>query len=53
MSSARTVEVAGLSEAWLRACRALLRCHGHEASHLVVRIGEPLPEDARRPRLRR
>jgi hypothetical protein len=46
MSSARTVEVDGLSEAWLRACRALLGCRGHEASHLVVRIGRPLLEDA-------
>jgi hypothetical protein len=46
MSSSRTVEVDGLSEAWLRACRALLGCRGQEASHLVVRMEQPLPEDA-------
>jgi len=44
MISGKTVQAVGLSEAWVLACRALLRC-GQEASHLVVRISDPLPED--------
>ena len=45
MSSGLTIEGAGLSEAWLAACRALLVRSPHEASHLVVRMSDPLPED--------
>ncbi len=46
MSGDRTIEAGGLSEAWVLASRALLHSKGHEASHLVVRMREPLPEDA-------
>lgn len=45
MSSGLAIEAAGLSEAWLAACRALLVRSPHEASHLVVRMSDPLPED--------
>lgn len=41
----RTIEVDGLSEGWLRACAVLLGRRGNEASHLVIRMQEPLPED--------
>jgi thymidylate synthase len=44
--SARTVEVGSVSQGWVGACSALLACGG-VANHLVVRMSDPLPEDAR------
>lgn len=44
--TSRTIEVGDVSSGWLGACRALLAARGHEANHLVVRMEDPLPEDA-------
>lgn len=44
--NSRTIEVQGLSEGWLRACKSLLGHPRHEASHLMVRMVNPLPESA-------
>lgn len=45
--SARTIETAGISEAWLGACATLLAAPGHRTTHLVLRATAPLPEDER------
>lgn len=44
--SSLTVEVEDLSRGWLGACASVLGCHRNEANHLIVRMAEPLPEDA-------
>lgn len=41
----RTVEATSISDGWLGACRCLLDAPDHQATHLVVRMTEPLPED--------
>lgn len=41
----RTVEATTVSEGWLGAIRCLLDAPGHQTSHLLVRMTEPLPED--------
>jgi hypothetical protein len=41
----RAVEATSISEGWLDACRYLLAAPGHQATHLVVRLTDPLPED--------
>lgn len=43
--TSRTVETGGISQGWLAACRILLEQPGRQATHLVVRMTEPLPED--------
>ena len=45
----RTVEATSISEGWLGAARCLSDAPGHQATHLIVRMTEPLPEE---PRLR-
>jgi hypothetical protein len=45
MTAIRSIDAVGVSDAWLLACRALSECKGAEASHLVVRMTDPLPED--------
>ncbi|MGO9956187.1 MAG: thymidylate synthase [Solirubrobacteraceae bacterium] len=45
MTIARSIDAVGVSDGWVLACRALLGCKGQEASHLVVRMTDPLPED--------
>jgi thymidylate synthase len=44
--TSRTVEVDDLSAGWVGACATLLAARGHEVNHLVVRMEEPLPENA-------
>lgn len=44
--SARAADVAGVSEGWLAACRMLIDARAHEATHVVVRMSAPLPEDS-------
>lgn len=39
------MEARGVSEAWLGACSVLLDSPGHETTHLLMRMTEPLPED--------
>jgi thymidylate synthase len=41
----RTIEATSISEGWLGACRCLLAAPGHQVTHLVVRLTDPLPED--------
>lgn len=43
--STRAADVAGVSEGWLAACQMLLDARAHEATHVVVRMSTPLPED--------
>lgn len=43
--TSRTVEAASISEGWLGACRILLDAREHQATHLVVRMTDPLPGD--------
>lgn len=45
MSGQRFIEVGGICEGWLAACRLLLGAPGREATNVVVRMTEPLPED--------
>jgi hypothetical protein len=45
-ASGKTFEVRNVSEAWLGACAALLGLPQRQANHLLIRMAEPLPEDA-------
>lgn len=45
MTPSRTAEVRSVSDGWLAACRILVGAHEHEATHVVVRMSDPLPED--------
>lgn len=45
MTSGRTAEVRSVSDGWLAACRILVDAHGREATQVVVRMSDPLPED--------
>jgi hypothetical protein len=44
--SGRTVEVGSVSQGWLGACGVLLDRREHKATHVVIRMYDPLPEDA-------
>jgi thymidylate synthase len=46
LTTARYAEAASVSDGWLAACRILLDIRGHEATHLVIRMTDPLPEVA-------
>jgi thymidylate synthase len=43
--SDRTVEGSSISDGWLGACASLLDSPGHETTHLVMRMTNPLPEN--------
>jgi Thymidylate synthase len=44
--SERDIKAESVSHGWLRVCRLMLGAREHQATHVVVRMAHPLPEDA-------